>query len=125
LESMQRSWGDVADFLTIYVLEAHPTDEWQMDQNERDGVCYAQPQTLAERCAIARDFVQKLAHGLPLLVDPIDNPADAAFAAWPERLYVIDEAGRVAFKGGPGPFGYHPEEVEAWLRGRFGAARAK
>ena len=121
---MQQTWHEAADFLTVYVLEAHPSDEWQMDVNEREGVCYAQPRTLAERCAIARDFVQRSAYALPLLVDPIDNAADAAFAAWPERLYVIDGQGRVAFKGQPGPFGYHPEEVEAWLQQHVGP-RAK
>ena len=27
----------------------------------------------------------------------------------------MDEAGTIVYKGKPGPFGYHPEEVEAWL----------
>jgi hypothetical protein len=49
------------------------------------------------------------------------NPADAAYAGWPGRFHVIDEAGRVSYKGKTGPFGYHPEEVEAWLTTRFGA----
>jgi hypothetical protein len=25
----------------------------------------------------------------------------------------------IVYKGKPGPFGYHPEEVEAWLTARF------
>ena len=33
----------------------------------------------------------------------------------PERLYVIDEQGKIAYKGKVGPFGYEPDEVEAWL----------
>jgi peroxiredoxin len=32
---------------------------------------------------------------------------------------IIDEQGRVAYKGKPGPFGYHPEEVAAWLALHF------
>ena len=39
----------------------------------------------------------------------------------PERLYVIDEQGTIVYKGEPGPFGFHPEEVEAWLAKRFPA----
>ena len=39
--------------------------------------------------------------------------------SWPERLYVVDEKGEIVYKGKPGPFGYHPEEVEAWLAARF------
>ena len=52
-------------------------------------------------------------------IDPIDNPANASYAGWPERFYIIDESGMIVFKGRPGPFGYHPEEVEDWLARRF------
>lgn len=41
------------------------------------------------------------------------------YAAWPERIYIIGEDGRIAYKGGIGPFGYHPEEMQAWLEKRF------
>ena len=50
-----------------------------------------------------------------MLVDRMENAADEEYAGWPERLYVIDEKGTIAYKGETGPFGYHPEEVEAWL----------
>jgi type I thyroxine 5'-deiodinase len=56
-----------------------------------------------------------------LLVDPIENKANAAWSGWPERLYIIDTEGKIACKGGPGPFEYHPEEVEAWLLEHMGA----
>ena len=32
--------------------------------------------------------------------------------------------GKIVYKGKPGPFGYHPEEVEAWLANRFPAQNA-
>lgn len=112
---MVHEWSDRVDFVTVYIKEAHPTDEWQMEQNEDDNVCYPQPRTTDDRVAIARDFVKRFHFEVPLLVDPIENPADTLYAGWPERLYVIGEDGRIAYKGEPGPFGYHPEEVEAWL----------
>jgi hypothetical protein len=31
-------YKDHADFLTVYVREAHPTDEWQMKSNVKDDV---------------------------------------------------------------------------------------
>ena len=34
-----------------------------------------------------------------------------------QRGHVVVGAG--GYKGKPGPFGYHPEEVEAWLARRF------
>jgi type I thyroxine 5'-deiodinase len=85
-----------------------------------EGVCYPQPTNLADRVRIANDFVKRFHYGIPMVVDPIENPANAAYAGWPERLYVIDEKGAIVYKGKPGPFGYHPEEVEAWLAHRFG-----
>ena len=116
---MAAKWGDRARFLTIYIKEAHPEDEWQMDANEKESVCYPQPKTLAQRVAIANDFVKRFDYRIPILVDGMDNRADALYAGWPERFYVVDEGGRIVFKGKPGPFGYHPEEVEAWLGRRF------
>jgi hypothetical protein len=69
--------------------------------------------------AIAGDFVRRFHYRVPLAVDAMDNRADALYGAWPERIYVIDEGGRVAYKGKLGPFGFHPEELEAWLSRRF------
>ena len=45
-------------------------------------------------------------------------------SCWPERFYILDEAGTIVYKGEPGPFGYHPEEVEAWLGKRFPDVKA-
>lgn len=112
---MYRKYGDRADFLTVYVREAHPTDEWQMESNEKEGVCYPQPKTMAQRIAIANDFVRRFKYPIPLLIDSVDNPADKIYAGWPERFYVLDRDRKIVYKGKTGPFGYHPEEVEAWL----------
>lgn len=90
-----------------------------MDTNVKEGVCYPQPTTLEDRVRIANDFVKRFHYDIPLVVDPIENPANKAYAGWPERFYIVDEQGTIAYKGKPGPFGYHPEEVEAWLAKRF------
>lgn len=92
-----------------------------MTSNEQENVCYAQPKTLAQRLAIANDFVKRFHYDVPLVVDPIENPGNAAYAGWPERFYIIEESGKIVYKGKPGPFGYHPEEVESWLARRFPA----
>jgi len=113
---MAQRYAGRARFLTIYIKEAHPEDEWQMTANEKESVCYPQPKTLAQRVAIANDFVRRFHYGVPLAVDPIDNRANALYAGWPERFYIVDEGGVIVYKGKPGPFGYHPEEVEAWLQ---------
>jgi hypothetical protein len=121
---MHERYGDRAGFVTVYVKEAHPEDEWQQDENITEDVCYKQPKTTEQRLAIANDFVSRFKFPIPLLVDPIENPANQVYAGWPERLYVIDEQGTIVYKGETGPFGFHPEEVEAWLAKRL-PARAR
>jgi type I thyroxine 5'-deiodinase len=92
-----------------------------MESNEKEDVCYPQPKTLGQRVAIANDFVKRFGYPIPVLVDGMDNAANALYAGWPERLYVVDENNVIVYKGEPGPFGFHPEEVEAWLKRRFPA----
>jgi type I thyroxine 5'-deiodinase len=106
------------DFVTLYIKEAHPTDEWQMPSNETEDVCYLQPRTTAQRVEIAADFTQRFHYDIPMLVDPIENEANRLYAGWPERLYVVED-GVVRYKGGTGPFNFAPEELEAWLKERF------
>jgi hypothetical protein len=117
---MFESFHDRADFLTIYIKEAHPDDEWQMQPNLDEEVCYLQPKNEGQRVAIANDFARRFKYPLPLAVDAMDDAANRAYAAWPERLYVIDPDGRIAYKGGNGPFNYKPAEVRVWLEARFG-----
>jgi type I thyroxine 5'-deiodinase len=107
------------------VREAHPTDEWQMKSNgkDKDDVCYAQPKTLEQRVAIANDFTKRFKYSVPFGIDEMNNAANDAYAAWPERLYILDENGRIAYKGGNGPFKYAPKEVRAWLAERYGEVK--
>jgi len=119
LHAIQQRFAGKADFLSIYIREAHPTDEWQMDSNVKEGVCYPQPTKLEERLAIARDFVAREKWQIPLLVDDMENKVDFVYAGWPERMYVVETDGRIAYKGETGPFGFHPEEVEGWLEKKF------
>ncbi len=116
-------YKDRADFLTVYVREAHPTDEWQMKSNLKDDVCYAQPKTLEQRVIIANDFTKRFKFPLPFGIDDMSNAANDAYAAWPERIYIIDESGHIAYRGGIGPFNYKPKEAREWLAARYGAVK--
>jgi hypothetical protein len=52
---------------------------------------------------------------MPLLVDGLDDRVGHAYSGMPDRLYVIDRQGRVAYQGGRGPFGFKPGEMEQSL----------
>jgi hypothetical protein len=97
------------------VSEAHPDDEWQMDSNRKEDIVIDQPTSLEERREAARILVERLGYELPLAIDGMDNRTEAAYAAWPERLYVVAKGGRIAYRGGLGPFGFDTEELERAL----------
>lgn len=120
---MYEQYGSQVNFQTVYIREAHPLDEWQMDSNEKEDVCYRQPKTLSERVLIANDFVKRFGYPIPLAVDNMDDRVEKVYAGWPERFYIIDRNGVIVYKGEPGPFGFHPEEVEGWLAAQYGRAR--
>jgi hypothetical protein len=94
-----------------------------MKSNVKDDVCYAQPKNLEQRVYIANDFIKRYKYPVPFGIDDMSNAAEGAYSAWPERLYVIDEHGHVAYKGGNGPFKYDPKEVRSWLAARYGEVK--
>ncbi|MFZ0335236.1 MAG: deiodinase-like protein [Candidatus Acidiferrales bacterium] len=116
---MYNDYKDRADFLTVYIREAHPQDEWQMKSNVDENICYPQPTTFPQRVAIANDFVTRFHFPLPMAIDTMNDAADRTYGGWPERIYIIDEKGRIVYRGGLGLFNYHPEEARAWLARRF------
>jgi type I thyroxine 5'-deiodinase len=113
---MYAEYKDRVAFYVVYIEEAHTTDLWQMAANEKQGVLFAAPKDQSERTAVAQACVRDLKIDIPALVDGFDNAVERAYKGWPDRLYVIDKAGKVAYKSAPGPFGFKPGEVEAILR---------
>lgn len=99
----------------MYVREAHPTDGAFTSGNELAGVSFRQPRDLTERTDVARVCCTKLQITMPMVVDTIDDRVGHAYSGMPDRLYVIDSRGKVAYQGGRGPFGFKPAEMEQSL----------
>jgi type I thyroxine 5'-deiodinase len=115
LNLLHRKYGDRAAFYVVYIQEAHPTDAWQMDANLEDDVLVASTRTLDQRIDVASTCVLDLGIEFRALVDGADDRVERAYTGWPDRLYVIDRGGRIAYKSAAGPFGFKPAEVEATL----------
>ena len=107
-------------FYFVYIREAHASDEWQMEDNIKDDVVFAQPKEDTERKSVATSCSTRLKLSMPVLVDKIDNRVDSIFAAWPERMFVIGRDGKIAYAGKQGPWGFKPEEVAVWLKTSVG-----
>jgi hypothetical protein len=115
LEALYREYAERAEFIAVYVREAHPTDGWRMESNDRAGIAFAQPADLEERSSAALACSSHLEVSMPLAVDRMDDRVGHLYSGMPDRLYVIDRNGRVAFKSGRGPFGFRPGEMEQAL----------
>jgi type I thyroxine 5'-deiodinase len=102
-------------FLVVYILEAHPSDVWQMQSNVKDKVVFASPKNEEERALVAGACISKMGIKIPAVLDEFENATERAYTGWPDRLYLIDRAGKVAYKSRPGPFGFKPDELKAAL----------
>lgn len=78
--------SSVADFLVVYILEAHPTDGWAIPNWP-----YRLPQhrQLADRLRAAATFKEDNAISCDFVVDLMDNSANKAFSAFPDRHVII------------------------------------
>ena len=103
-------------FYAVYILEAHPTDVWQMESNVKDKVLFASPKNEEERAFVAGACVRKLGIKFPAIIDGYENHTEIAYNGWPDRLYLIDRDGKVVYKSKPGPFGFKPNELEAAIK---------
>jgi len=99
----------------VYIAEAHSVDGWQTDSNDQEGIRIKQHASLEGRIEAALLCSRKLGLSIPTLVDDMKNTALEAFAAWPERIVIVDANGRISYKGGQGPFDFKPEEARASL----------
>lgn len=102
----------VADFLTVYISEAHPLDEWALLSHKK--YSRLQHRTLDERMSSATVLKDEGILG-ELVVESMENAAVDLYAALPERLVIILD-GIVVYKGGLGPMNYRPEDVGKWLK---------
>jgi hypothetical protein len=74
---------------------------------------FASPKNDEERAFLAGACVRKLGIKFPAVLDEFGNSTEHAYTGWPDRLYLIDAKGRVAYKSKPGPFGFKPDDLEA------------
>ena len=114
--AISREFEETADFISIYIAEAHPLEsgdlgqnyEWKFKTHERFEDRIEAAKALEKSC-------KDMKINGPVLVDFMDNSCNKNYGAAPERLYIILN-GKIEYIGGLGPFDYKLDEVEAWLR---------
>lgn len=113
---MYADYKDRVAFYVIYIQEAHATDGWQLPANVQQQVLFADPRNAAERAEVASACLRNLKIDIPALLDDERNTTERAYTGWPDRLYLVDERGRVVYKTKPGPFGFKVDGLAAELK---------
>ena len=112
--------------MTVYIREALPVDGWWFFR----GLPYVllrlsgskavthifDPKTIEERRSIAEKFLKTLRFGIRTYVDDMNDMVNKAYAAWPARLYLLGQDGRVFYAGGLAPFGFRPGRLERAIK---------
>ena len=115
LNELHDTYNHRVRFYLIYIREAHPHDGWRVPNNLYENIIYDEPTTDAERTEVAAACQINLDIRMPMLVDRIDNDVEAKYVGLPMRLFLVDGAGRIAFAGEKGPFGWDDQAFEAAL----------
>jgi Iodothyronine deiodinase len=113
LNQLQTEFRERVDFYVVYIQEAHPEGELLFGRGGMPGV--HPPTTLDERATMA-DACSIAEFQLQFLLDDLQDSTADAYDAEPDRLYLIDAEGRVAYKGGHGPQGFQPDELRAAIQ---------
>jgi len=105
------TWRGKANFLAVYISEAHAQDEWPLGNH----VCLNQHKTMEERLSVAKDFQEKYDFKLPLLVDTMENTLDNLYACWPERFFIIVDGKMELIAEPTNAFGYERRQISRFL----------
>lgn len=120
LKALKERYGDVADFYVVYIKEAHAADSRRPIPIKGEKPI-KEPTSLKERKAVASKCMAKLNIDVPCLVDDMNNTTNEAYNASPDRIFVVDEQGKIAVRAQMGPRGFGPgiKETTTWLAKRF------
>lgn len=113
-------FSSVADFLLVYIDEAHPSDGWAVPGDSSLSFEVKKHRNQEDRCAAAQQLLERFS--LPpqcqVVADRMDNNANVAYGVAFERVCIVQRQ-KIAYLGGKGPFSYNLQEVRSWLEKNF------
>ena len=129
---MYKKYGKKAEFVFVYLREVHPEGDenggrfgGRGGRGGRGGPgssgvggrgAVPQPTTLEERRANATQALKTLGLSLTIVLDDMKDTTGDTWSSFPDRLFIVDKKGKVAFAGERGPRGYDPKEMEVSLK---------
>jgi len=114
VNDLHERYGGRARFLLAYLREAHPAGEaWESTINRREGIQLPEARTVAERGEHAALCRRELKITYEAALDALDGTAEAAFSAFPSRVFVIDAGGTVTFSSALDVESFREQALEA------------
>ena len=95
----------------IYIKEAHASDSRSPIPNAPPS-----PKNIDEREILASKCIKEMKLTIPTLVDSMEDQANKAYKAWPDRLFVISKDMKVVWAAKRGPWGFKPDEAKKALK---------
>jgi tetratricopeptide (TPR) repeat protein len=116
LNALAEKYQNRANFLLVYVQEAHSEADWQSSQNQREGVNLRPSRTFDEKTQHAALCTRKLQVKFPFVVDGMDRAVESAYRGWPSAIYIVGTDGHIAWRSRLGEQEFSAPEFEANLR---------
>jgi Iodothyronine deiodinase len=118
IDDVYRDFRDRAEFLFVYIREAHPDSVLSLVDGQRIASLTKIPQatTSEERTEAAAFCGRTLKLTMPIVVDSIENKVGRAYAGWPNRMVVVGTSGNVVYATSPSPRGTDAGRLRDWLK---------
>jgi hypothetical protein len=125
IDEVYRDFRDRAEFLFVYIREAHPDSVLSLVDETMAPRLVKVPQqsSLDVRAQAAAACGRTLKLSMPIAVDSMDNTVGRAYAGWPNRMVVVGVDGRILFASSPSPHGVDAARLRSWLEQNLRAAR--
>ena len=117
VDAVYADFSDRAEFLFIYIREAHPDSVLSVvNANQKEGLLkIPQATSLTERIETAAVCQRSMELKMPIAIDSMDNKTSRDYAGWPNRCVVVGTDGRVLYKADVGPSSTNAQRLRSWL----------
>jgi hypothetical protein len=116
MQKTYEDYKDIADFYLVYIKEAHAEDSNRPVGYAKE-LGIKEHANFGERCQVAERLFADKELTMPCLVDGMNDEANKAYHAYPDRIFVIRKDGKLAVAAKRGPFGFKPalDATGEWL----------
>ncbi len=100
---MSTEHSDKFNFVMVYIREAHSLSGFGPEIGKIED-----PLTDAARSEAAKACAVETSIPFQILIDSVEDRTATRWSAWPVRLFVVGQDGKLLYSGMPGPWGFHP-----------------